>query len=103
MYSLRLFVTGSSPRSTAAVAAIRHICDTYLSGRFELEVVDLYQQPGAAQGEQIIAAPTLIRDEPKPIRRMIGSLSDRERVLNGLEITDRVADAGHSAPSRHAP
>lgn len=86
MYTLRLFVTGNSPRSTAAISTIRSICDKYLSGRFELEVVDIYQQPGAAVDEQIIAAPTLIKRHPKPVRRMVGSLSDHDRVLIGLDI-----------------
>ncbi len=99
MYSLRLFVTGSSPRSSAAVAAIRHICDTYLAGHFDLEVVDLYQQPSAAHGEQIVAAPTLIRNEPKPVRRMVGSLTDRDRVLAGLEIADP-APADDASPGK---
>lgn len=87
IYTLRLFVTGSSPHSTAAIATIRSICDTYLEGKFDLEVVDIYQQPAAAVGNQIIAAPTLIKQRPAPVRRMVGSLSDRERVLVGLDLT----------------
>ena len=101
-YTLRLFVTGNSPRSSAAVATIRAICDTYLAGKFELEVVDIYQQPAAAVAEQIIAAPTLIKQQPAPVRRMVGSLADPERVLVGLEIVP-AESASQASPTRSDP
>jgi circadian clock protein KaiB len=86
-YVLRLFVTGMTPRSVRAVQNLRTICNHYLEGRYELEVVDIYQQPVLAKGEQIIAAPTLIKKLPLPMRRMIGDMSNQESVLLGLDIT----------------
>jgi circadian clock protein KaiB len=83
-YILRLFVSGMTPRSAHALAAIRAICDEHLEGRYELEVIDIYQRPDLATDEQIIAAPTLVKKLPEPLRRFIGDLSDRERVLVGL-------------------
>ena len=85
-YLLRLYVTGSTPRSTKAIENIRKICDTHLKDRFELEVVDIYQNPAAAREGQVIAAPTLVKLLPEPLRRVIGDLSDHERVLSGLSI-----------------
>ena len=85
-YVLRLYVTGSTPRSTKAIENIRKICDTHLKDRFELEVVDIYQNPAAAREGQVIAAPTLVKLLPEPLRRVIGDLSDHERVLAGLSI-----------------
>ena len=76
-----------TPRSIRAVLNLRTICNHYLDGRYELEVVDIYQQPVLAKGEQIIAAPTLIKKLPLPMRRMIGDMSNRESVLLGLDIT----------------
>ena len=83
---LRLYVTGMTPRSARAVASVRAICEQHLHGRYDLEVVDIYQQPSMAQGEQIVAAPTLIKKLPLPLRRMIGDLSNTERVLVGLDL-----------------
>jgi circadian clock protein KaiB len=85
-YILRLYVTGMTARSTRALANIKEICNEYLQGRYELQVIDLYQQPMLSKGEQIIAVPTLIRRLPLPLRRIIGDLSDRERVLIGLDL-----------------
>ncbi|MFO7737658.1 MAG: circadian clock KaiB family protein [Desulfatiglandaceae bacterium] len=85
-YVLRLYVTGLTPRSTLAIANVRKICDEHLAGRYELEVIDLYQQPGLAKGEQIIAAPTLIKTLPLPLRRLIGDMSDTEKVLTGMDL-----------------
>jgi circadian clock protein KaiB len=85
-YLLRLYVTGMTPQSTRAIRNIRQICEDHLQGRYELEVVDIYQQPALAQGEQIIAAPTLIKKLPLPLRRLIGDLSNTERVLLGLDL-----------------
>jgi len=85
-YVLRLYVTGMTPRSTRAVENLRKICEEHLQGRYDLEVIDIYQQPALAKGEQIIAAPTLIKKLPLPLRRVIGDLSNMERVLLGLDL-----------------
>ncbi len=85
-YRLNLYVAGQSPRSVSAIANIKRICEEHLQGRYELEVIDLYQQPQLALGEQIIAVPTLIRKVPPPLRRIIGDLSNTERVLVGLDL-----------------
>ena len=85
-YVLRLYVTGMTIRSARAIANLRAICDEYLDGRYDLEVVDIYQQPVLTRGEQIIAAPTLIKKLPLPMRRIIGDMSNRERVLLGLDL-----------------
>jgi circadian clock protein KaiB len=83
---LRLFVAGSTIRSARAIQTMRQICDTYLKGRHDLQVLDLYQNPEAAGREQIVAVPTLIRVLPAPLRRIIGDLSDQQRVLASLDI-----------------
>jgi len=85
-YVLRLYVTGMTPRSTRAVENVRAICEAHLHGRYDLEVIDIYQQPSLARGEQILAAPTLIKKLPLPLRRVIGDLSSTEKVLLGLDI-----------------
>ena len=85
-YGLRLYVAGMTPRSSRAIANIKTLCEVELKGRYDLEVVDLYQHPALAAGEQIIAVPTLIRQLPHPLRRIIGDLSDHERVLIGLDL-----------------
>ena len=85
-YVLRLYVTGMTARSARAIENLRAICDEYLDGRYDLEVVDIYQQPVLTRGEQIIAAPTLIKKLPLPMRRIIGDMSNRERVLIGLDL-----------------
>lgn len=85
-YILRLYVTGMTPRSTQALASIRSICEEHLQGRYELEVIDIYQHPQLARDEQIIAAPTLVKELPEPLRRLIGDLSNEERVLLGLDL-----------------
>lgn len=85
-YILKLYVAGQSPKSVKAIDNIKKICGEYLQGCYELDVIDLYQQPQLAQGDQIIAVPTLIRKLPIPLRRIIGDLSDTERVLVGLDI-----------------
>ena len=88
-YELRLYVSGTSPRSGLAIANVRSLCDEFLAGRYDLEVIDIYQQPGVAAHEQIIAAPTLIKITPIPSRRLIGDLSDRQKVLVGLNLAAR--------------
>lgn len=85
-YILKLYVAGQSPKSVNAIANIKKICVENLQGHYELDVIDLYQQPQLAQGEQIIAVPTLVRKLPLPLRRIIGDLSNTERVLVGLDI-----------------
>jgi circadian clock protein KaiB len=87
-YLLRLYVTGMTPRSTQAIARIKAICEEHLQGRYELEVIDIYQQPELAKGEQIIATPTLIKKLPAPLRRIVGDLSNKERVLLGLDLRE---------------
>jgi circadian clock protein KaiB len=85
-YLLRLYIAGSTIQSKRAIENIKKICEEHLKGRYELEVIDLYQRPSLAQDEQIIAAPTLIKKLPLPLRRIIGNLSDTKRVLVGLDL-----------------
>lgn len=85
-YLLRLYVTGMTPRSTQAFAAIKEICEEHLAGRYDLEVIDIYLHPELAKDEQIIAVPTLVKKLPAPLRRLIGNLSAHERVLLGLDL-----------------
>lgn len=85
-YVLKLYITGSTPSSIKAIVNIRKICEEHLNGRYDLEVVDISQQPMLAEGEQIIAAPTLIKKLPLPLRRFIGDLSQTERILLGLDL-----------------
>ena len=85
-FRLRLFVTGSTPRSKDSILNIRAFCEERLMGRYQLEVIDLYQQPELARSENIVAAPTLVKKLPLPLRRLVGDLSDRQRVLAGLDL-----------------
>ena len=85
-YVLRLYVAGINPRSSAAIKAITELCEEHLKGHYELEIIDIYQSPALAKGEQIIAAPTLIKKLPEPLRRFIGNLADKERILVGLDL-----------------
>lgn len=85
-YVLRLFVAGNSARSVQAIENLRQVCEENLEGRYSLEVIDIYQQPELARDEQIIAAPTLIKTLPPPLRRIIGDLSSIERILVGLNL-----------------
>ena len=85
-YVLRLYVTGMTPRSTEAFASIKAICEERLQGRYELEVIDIYQHPQLAIDEQIIAVPTLVKKLPAPLRRLVGDLSNEDRVLLGLDL-----------------
>jgi len=87
-YLLRLYVTGSTPQSVRAIANIKTICEEHLKGRYELEIIDLFQNPGLAKGDQIIAAPTLIKKLPYPLRRLIGDLSNTDRILLGLDLRE---------------
>lgn|SRR5512143_3136902 len=83
-YVLRLYITGTTPQSVRALANIKRICEEHLPGSYRLDVIDLYQQPHLAQGAQIVAAPTLIKQMPLPARRILGDMSRTERVLAGL-------------------
>jgi circadian clock protein KaiB len=88
-YLLRLFVTGSTPKSSRAIRNIRALCDEKLQGRYDLEVVDIYQHPEQVRAEQIVVTPTLVKKLPLPFRKIIGDLSDKERVLVGLDLVPR--------------
>jgi circadian clock protein KaiB len=85
-YVLRLYVAGQTPKSVNAITNLKKICEENLKGRYELAVIDLYQQPQLADGEQIIALPTLIKKLPPPLRRIIGDMSNTERMLVGLDL-----------------
>jgi circadian clock protein KaiB len=91
-YVLRLYVTGMTPRSARAVDNLRTVCDEYLEGRYDLEVIDIYQQPALTKGQQIIAAPTLIKKLPLPMRRIIGDMSNRDGLLLGLDLVPSPPD-----------
>ena len=91
-YVLRLYVTGSTPRSSAAITNIRKLCEEHLQGHYDLEVIDIYQQPILALGGQIIAAPTLIKQLPFPLRKVVGDLSNEKRVLVGLDLQPKTAE-----------
>jgi circadian clock protein KaiB len=85
-WELRLYVAGQTPKSVTALANLRKYCEEHLQGRYQLEVIDLLEQPQLAEGDQILAIPTLVRKVPVPIRKIIGDLSNEERVLVGLDI-----------------
>lgn len=85
-YLLKLYVTGLTPKSIQAIENIKRFCEEHLQGRYELEIIDVYQQPVLAKDEQILAAPTLIKKLPLPLRRLIGDMSKTERILLGLDL-----------------
>ncbi len=91
-YVLRLYVAGTTSKSIRAVASIKEICESSLKNRYDLEVIDIYQQPVLMKGEQIIAAPTLVKKLPLPLRKFIGDMSDTERILVGLDLRPRDPD-----------
>jgi circadian clock protein KaiB len=99
-YLLRLYVTGFTPKSQHAIANVKRICEEHLKGRYELEVVDIYQQPALARGEQIIATPTLIKKLPVPLRRFIGDMADTEKILFGLDLIQRKNRGGRADKNR---
>jgi circadian clock protein KaiB len=88
-WNLRLYVAGQTPRSLSAFKNLKEICEEYLKGKYHIEVIDLMENPTLARGDQILAIPTLVRKLPQPIRKIIGDLSDAERVLVGLDIQPR--------------
>jgi circadian clock protein KaiB len=85
-WELRLYVAGQTPRSLEAFANLKRICDTHLAGNYRIEVIDLFREPQRAAGDQIVAIPTLIRQLPTPIKKIIGTLKDTERVLVGMDL-----------------
>lgn len=85
-WELRLYVAGQTPKSVAALANLRRICEEYMPGQYRIELIDLVENPRLAQGDQILAIPTLVRSLPEPIRKIIGDLSNTERVLVGLDV-----------------
>ena len=92
-YLLRLYVTGTTQRSTRAIANIRSLCEEFLKGRYKLDVIDIYQHPVETMNAQIFAAPTLIKRSPKPVKRLIGDLSNRDRLIYDLDL-----QGPHAAP-----
>ena len=88
-WNLRLYVAGQTPRSLSAFKNLKDICEEYLKGKYQIEVIDLMENPTLARGDQILAIPTLVRKLPQPIRKIIGDLSNTERVLVGLDIQPR--------------
>lgn len=85
-YDLRLYVAGQTPRSLQALSNLKRICDQHLAGRYRIEIIDLLKKPALAAGDQILAIPTLVRTIPAPARKIIGDLSNTERVLVGLDV-----------------
>jgi len=86
LWQLRLYVAGQTPKSLTAFANLKKICETHLNGRYRIEVIDLVEQPELSRGDQILAIPTLVRRLPEPVRKIIGDLSDTDRVLVGLDL-----------------
>ena len=89
IFSLRLYVAGQTPKSVLAFTNLQQICETHLLGRYEIEIIDLLENPQLARGDQILAVPTLVRRLPEPIKKIIGDLSNTERVLVGLDLRTR--------------
>ncbi|TGE10254.1 circadian clock protein KaiB [Hymenobacter fodinae] len=94
-YILHLYITGATPNSTRAVRNIKALCEQHLRGRYELLIIDIYQQPALAKREQIIAAPTLVKKQPLPVRRLIGDLSETKRVMEALGLPDLPLNNSH--------
>lgn len=88
-WDLRLYVAGQTPRAVAALANLRKLCEEHMAGQYHIEVIDLLKEPRLARGDQIVAVPTLVRKLPKPVRKIIGDLSNTERVLVGLDLRPR--------------
>jgi circadian clock protein KaiB len=89
-YDLRLYVAGQTPKSLAAFANLKELCEQYLAGKYRIEVVDLIKKPQMAKDDQIIAIPTLVRRLPQPVRKIIGDLCDTQRTLIGLDLSEKV-------------
>lgn len=88
-WNLRLYVAGQTPKSLTALANLKRICDEHMNGQYDIEVIDLMENPQLAQRDQIVAIPTLVRELPSPLKRIIGDLSNTERVLVGLDVVPR--------------
>ena len=88
-WELRLYIAGQTPRSLTALANLKKICDEHLAGKYHIEVIDLMKNPQLARGDQILAVPTLVRKLPEPLRKLIGDLSNSEKVLVGLDLKER--------------
>lgn len=95
-YLLKLYVTGKTPRAEKAIANLRRICSEDLQGKYELEIIDVLEHPQLAEDEKILATPTLIKRLPPPLRRVIGDLSDTEKVLLGLDVWPRMSDGAET-------
>ncbi len=85
-YVMRLYISGMTPKSQRAIDNLKAICEDYLKDRYKLEIIDIFQQPELARAEQVIAAPTLIKELPPPLRKFIGDMSQTEKILVGLEV-----------------
>jgi circadian clock protein KaiB len=85
-YLLKLYITGATPKSVRAIENVKRVCEEHLKGRYRLEVVDIYQQPEKARSEDVLAAPTLIKQLPLPLRRLIGDMANTDRILVGLDL-----------------
>lgn len=94
IWNLRLYVAGQTAKSVQAFANLKHICEEHLAGRYHIEVIDLLQNPQLAKGDQILAIPTLVRKLPEPVRKIIGNLSNTERVLVGLDLRPKLDGSG---------
>ena len=92
LYDLRLYVAGQTPKSVAAFANLKRLCDVHLAGKYRIEVIDLMKKPQRAKDDQIIAIPTLVRRLPEPIRKIIGDLCDTQRTLIGLELHEKLGN-----------
>lgn len=88
-YVLKLYITGATPQSIKAITNLKKICEEHLKNRYTIEIIDIYQQPSLAEGDQIIAAPTLIKKLPAPLKRLVGDMSNTERVLIGLDLKQK--------------
>jgi circadian clock protein KaiB len=86
VYNLRLLIAGASPNSLRAISNMRSFCEEYLKGRYQLEIIDVYQQPQIATKDQVIALPLLIKSSPLPLKRLIGDMSDKAKVMKGLDL-----------------
>ena len=98
LWKLRLYVAGQTPRSLAAFSNLKRICEVHLRGRYSIEVIDLVARPQLSRGDQIFAIPTLVRKLPQPVRKIIGDLSDTERVLVGLDLRPEAPANGRKHP-----
>ena len=101
-WKLRLYVAGQTPKSLTALANLQRLCEEHLAGRYHIEVVDLVKHPHLAQNDQIFALPTLVRKLPEPIKRIVGDLSDSQRVLVGMEIAESAPSPMASKNGKHA-